>query len=128
MREGEVLLSKISQKYVVSIFTITKCNAMQLWDAVGGGGEGGLKVVDLYQKVQGWFGVGLTSQGAALLLHVVGQVLGQDLNHGLDGFHCISHPIQFFVPMCLTLEASLCMELFLWCPLGRSPNMSQDSS
>ena len=47
MREGEVLLSKISQKYVVSMFTITKCNAMQLWDAVGGGGEGGLKVVRL---------------------------------------------------------------------------------
>lgn len=69
----------------------------------------------------------LTSQTATLLLHMVGEVLGQDLDHGLSGVG-VKYLLYLLLSCCLTLEASLCMELFLWWPLGRSPNMSQDSS
>ena len=46
-------------------------------------GERYLEIIP--RTIASWYGVELTSQAATLLLNVVGEVLGQDLDHGLSG-------------------------------------------
>ena len=47
-------------------------------------GERYLEIIP--RTIASWYGGGeLTSQTATLLLHMVGEVLGQDLDHGLSG-------------------------------------------